>query len=58
MTTPPSNGSTRLAATEPASSLIYLNFDPVYDHLRRDPRFQKIVTCEHLDPAVDESQAK
>ncbi len=46
------------ACSERASSLIYLNIDPVYDHMRRDPRFQKIVTCVHLVPVVDESPAK
>jgi DNA-binding winged helix-turn-helix (wHTH) protein/tetratricopeptide (TPR) repeat protein len=46
------------ACSERASSLIYLNIDPVYDHMRRDPRFQKIVTCVHLVPVLDESQAK
>jgi DNA-binding winged helix-turn-helix (wHTH) protein/tetratricopeptide (TPR) repeat protein len=46
------------ACNERASSLIYLNIDPVYDHMRRDPRFQKIVTCVHLVPVVDESPAK
>jgi DNA-binding winged helix-turn-helix (wHTH) protein/Tfp pilus assembly protein PilF len=46
------------ACSEHASSLIYLNIDPVYDHMRRDPRFQKIVTCVHLVPVLDESPAK
>lgn len=46
------------ACSERASSLIYLNIDPVYDYMRRDPRFQKIVTCVHLVPVLDESQAK
>jgi DNA-binding winged helix-turn-helix (wHTH) protein/tetratricopeptide (TPR) repeat protein len=46
------------ACSERASSLIYLNIDPVYDDIRRDPRFQKIVTCVHLVPVVDESPAK
>lgn len=46
------------ACTERASSLIYLNIDPVYDRIRRDPRFGKIVTCVHLTPVMDESPAK
>ena len=46
------------ACSERAGSLIYLNVDPVYDHMRRDPRFQKIVTCVHLVPVVDESPAR
>jgi DNA-binding winged helix-turn-helix (wHTH) protein/tetratricopeptide (TPR) repeat protein len=43
------------ACDEHASALIYVNVDPVYDHMRRDPRFQKIVTCVHLIPLADES---
>jgi DNA-binding winged helix-turn-helix (wHTH) protein/Tfp pilus assembly protein PilF len=43
------------ACDEHASALIYLNIDPVYDHMRRDPRFQKVVTCVHLIPLADES---
>jgi DNA-binding winged helix-turn-helix (wHTH) protein/tetratricopeptide (TPR) repeat protein len=46
------------ACNEHASSLIYLNIDPVYDHIRRDPRFQKIVTCVNLVPVLDESPTK
>jgi hypothetical protein len=46
------------ACSERAGSLIYLNVDPVCDHMRRDPRFQQIVTCVHLVPVVDESPAK
>ena len=46
------------ACSERSSSLIYLNVDPVYDHMRRDPRFQKVVTCVNLVPIVDESQPK
>ncbi|MBV8673302.1 MAG: winged helix-turn-helix domain-containing protein [Acidobacteriaceae bacterium] len=43
------------ACDEHASALIYINIDPVYDHLRRDRRFQKVVTCVHLIPLADES---
>ena len=43
------------ACDEHASALIYINIDPVYDHMRRDPRFQKVVTCVHLIPLADES---
>jgi tetratricopeptide (TPR) repeat protein len=43
------------ACNEHASALIYINIDPVYDHMRRDPRFQKAVTCVHLIPLADES---
>jgi DNA-binding winged helix-turn-helix (wHTH) protein/tetratricopeptide (TPR) repeat protein len=46
------------ACKERASALIYINVDPVYDHMRRDPRFQSIVTCVHLIPLVDETQVK
>ncbi|MBV8436714.1 MAG: winged helix-turn-helix domain-containing protein [Silvibacterium sp.] len=42
------------ACNEHASALIYINIDPVYDHMRRDPRFQKVVTCVHLLPLADE----
>jgi len=45
------------AVNEHASALIYINIDPVYDHLRRDPRFQAIVKRVHLIPLVDESPA-
>jgi tetratricopeptide (TPR) repeat protein len=43
------------ACAERASALIYINIDPVYDHMRRDPRFQKVVTCVHLIPLADEA---
>ena len=43
------------ACDERASALIYINVDPIYDHMRRDPRFQKVVTCVHLIPLADES---
>ena len=43
------------ACDEHASALIYINIDPVYDHMRRDPGFQKAVTCVHLIPLADES---
>jgi len=43
------------ACDEHASALIYINVDPIYDHLRRDPGFQKAVTCVHLIPLADES---
>ena len=43
------------ACDEHASALIYINVDPIYDHMRRDPRFQKVVTCVHLIPLADES---
>jgi DNA-binding winged helix-turn-helix (wHTH) protein/tetratricopeptide (TPR) repeat protein len=43
------------ACDEQASALIYVNVDPIYDHMRQDPRFQKVVTCVHLIPLTDES---
>jgi DNA-binding winged helix-turn-helix (wHTH) protein/tetratricopeptide (TPR) repeat protein len=46
------------ACSERASALIYINIDPVYDHMRRNPAFQNIVRCVHLLPLVDETQVK
>jgi DNA-binding winged helix-turn-helix (wHTH) protein/tetratricopeptide (TPR) repeat protein len=46
------------ACDERASSLIYINIDPVYDHMRRDLRFQNVVTCIHLTPLLDETRPK
>jgi DNA-binding winged helix-turn-helix (wHTH) protein/Tfp pilus assembly protein PilF len=43
------------ACDERASALIYINIDPVYDHMRRESGFQKVVTCVHLIPLADES---
>ncbi|HEX3472891.1 MAG TPA: tetratricopeptide repeat protein [Silvibacterium sp.] len=43
---------------ERASALLYINIDPVYDHMRRNPRFQSIVTRVHLIPLVDEGPAR
>ncbi|MBV8632638.1 MAG: hypothetical protein JOZ83_17055 [Silvibacterium sp.] len=42
------------ACDEHAGALIYINVDPIYDHMRRDPQFQKIVNCVHLIPLADE----
>ena len=46
------------ASTEHAGALIYLNIDPVFDEMRRDPRFQAIVRRVNLIPLVDESPEK
>lgn len=46
------------ACDERASALIYVNVDPVFDHMRGDPRFQSIVTCVHLTPLMDEAPAR
>ncbi len=43
------------ACDEHASALIYINVDPIYDHMRQDSLFQKVVTCVHLLPLADES---
>jgi len=46
------------ACGEHAGALIYLNIDPVYDPMRRDPLFQAIVRRINLVPIVDESPEK
>jgi DNA-binding winged helix-turn-helix (wHTH) protein/Tfp pilus assembly protein PilF len=46
------------ACSEHAGALVYLNIDPVYDRMRRDPRFQAIVRRVNLTPVVDESPEK
>ena len=46
------------ASTEHAGALIYLNIDPVFDGMRRDPRFQAIVRRVNLIPLVDKSPEK
>ena len=46
------------ACGEHAGALIYLNIDPVYDPMRRDPRFQAIVRRVNLVPLIDESPGK
>ncbi len=46
------------ACSERASALIYINVDPVYDHMRRNPGFQNVVRCVHLMPLADETQVR
>ncbi len=46
------------ACGEHAGAMIYLNIDPVYDLMRRDPHFQAIVRRINLVPLVDESPEK
>ena len=36
------------AVNERASALVYLNVDPIFDHMRGDPRFQVIVRRVNL----------
>lgn len=43
------------ACTERAGALIYINIDPVYDQMRRNPGFQNVVRCVHLMPLADET---
>jgi DNA-binding winged helix-turn-helix (wHTH) protein/tetratricopeptide (TPR) repeat protein len=46
------------ACDERASALIYLNVDPIYDRIRRDPRFQSMVRRVNVVPLLDEPAAK
>ena len=46
------------ACSERASALIYINVDPVFDHMRRNPGFQNVVRCVHLLPLADETQVR
>lgn len=46
------------AVNERASALVYLNVDPIFDHMRGDPRFQVIVRRVNLIPIVDGSSKK
>jgi DNA-binding winged helix-turn-helix (wHTH) protein/Tfp pilus assembly protein PilF len=45
----------RKAVDERASALIYINVDPVFDHLRARSDFQAIVKQVSLTPVVDET---